>query len=131
MDKLRQRQEVQAYRIAKKHAIRIVNNIPFGNMTKATFEPLIIGNVTIDQIKKMYLEIYVTLGKPHYKRIEKRIKADIDFETIIKDWLNTNAGLKIVSVHETLIESIIKVIAEGYDNNISVADITRNLNRKF
>jgi len=131
MDKLRQRQEITAYRIIKRNILKIVNGIPFNNMSKLTFEPLIYGNVTEKQIKEMYLEIYTTLGKPHLKRIEKTLKAEIDFESIISQWLNTNAGLRIVSVHQTLIESIIGVIAKGYEDNISIAEITRNLQRKF
>lgn len=131
MDKLRQRQEVQAYRIVRRNVIKIVNSIPFNNMSKLTYNALIYANVTEAQVKEMFKEIYITLGKPQYKRIEKGIKADIDFETIIYNWLNTNAGLKIISVHQTLIDSIIKVIADGYDNNISVAEITRNLQKQF
>ena len=131
MDKLRQRQEIQAYRIVRRNILDIVKRIPFGNLSKATYEALIIGNVTEAQIKEMYKEIYTTLIEPQYKRTERQIKADIDFETIILNWLNSNAGLRIVSVHQTLIESIIKVIADGYANNLSVADITRNLQNKF
>jgi len=131
MDKLRQRQEILAFRIIKRNILKIVNNIPFNNLSKLTYVGLINGNVTEKQIKEMYLDLYLTLGKPHLKRVEKTIKADIDFEAIISQWLNTNAGLRIVSVHSTLIDSIINVIAKGYEDNISVAEITRNLQRQF
>ena len=129
MDKLRYRQEVQAYRIVRRNVLKIVNSIPFNNMTIGTYTALVNSNVTESQIKKMYFEIYNTLVKPQYKR--SLIKAEIDFETIILNWLNSNAGLRIVSVHQTLIDSIISVIADGYANNLSVADITRNLQNKF
>lgn len=128
MDKLRQRQEITAYRIVRGHVLKITNGIPFVNMGKFTFEPLVIANVTESQIKEMFIDIYATLGKPQYKRSQKDA---IDFETIIAQWLGENAGLRIVSVHQTLIESIIKVIAQGYEDNISVADITLNLQRQF
>lgn len=131
MDKLRQRQEITAYRIVRRHVTDIVKRIPFNNMAKLTVNSLIYANVTEKQIKEMYVDIYSTLGKPHLKRIEKTLKAEIDFESIISQWLNTNAGLRIVSVHFTLIESIIGVIQQGYNDNISVADITRNLQNKF
>jgi len=129
MDKLRYRQEVQTYRIVRRNILKIVNAIPFNNMAKLTFQSLIYSNVTETQIKEMYKEIYTTLIKPQYKR--SLVKAEIDFEMIINQWLNSNAGLRIVSVHSTLIESIIKVIQQGYNDNISVADITRNLQNKF
>jgi uncharacterized protein with gpF-like domain len=131
MDKLRFRQEVQAYRIVRRNIIKIVNAIPFNNMSKLTYEFLIYSNVTESQIKEMYKEIYTTLGNPQYKRIKRSIKADITFESIIQAWINSNLGYRIVSVHQTLIESIIAVIAKGYEDNISVADITRNLQNKF
>jgi uncharacterized protein with gpF-like domain len=92
---------------------------------------LIYGNVTQAQIKTIYKEIYSKLIEPQYKRTAKQIKADIDFDAIISQWLNTNAGLRIVSVHQTLIDSIIAVIQDGYNNNLSVADITRNLQNRF
>lgn len=131
MDKLRLRQELQAYRIVRRNVLKIVNSIRFDNMTIGTYQALVNANVTEKQIKEMYKEIYTTLIKPQYKRTEKTIKAEIDFETIIVNWLNSNAGLRIVSVHQTLIDSIIKVIADGYANNLSVIDITRNLQNKF
>ena len=131
MDKLRFRQEVQAYRIVRRNIIKIVNAIPFNNMSKLTYEALINSNVTQTQIKDMYKDIYTTLGNSQYKRIKRSIKAELDFETIIANWLNSNMGLRIVSVHQTLIDSIVAVIAQGYQDNISVADITRNLQNKF
>jgi hypothetical protein len=129
MDKLRLRQELQAYRIVRRNVLKIVNSIKFGNMTLGTYKSLIYANVSEQEIREMYNEIYTTLIKPQYKR--SLIKAEIDFNTIIMQWLNDTAGLRIVSVHQTLIDSIISVIAQGYNDNLSVADITRNLQNKF
>ena len=129
MDKLRLRQELQAYRIVRRNVLKIVNSIKFGNMTFGTYKSLIYANVSEQEIREMYNEIYTTLIKPQYKR--SLIKAEIDFNTIIMQWLNDTAGLRIVSVHQTLIDSIISVIAQGYNDNLSVADITRNLQNKF
>lgn len=131
MDKLRIRQEVQAYRIVRRNVLAIVNRIPFANMAKLTYPDLIAGNVSESQIKAMYIEVYNALIGAQYRRTARQLKADIDFERVISQWLQTNAGLRIVSVHQTLIESIIKVIADGYAENLSVADITRNLQNKF
>ena len=57
MDKLRYRQEVQAYRIVRRNVLKIVNAIPFNNMAKLTFQSLIYSNVTETQIKEMYKEL--------------------------------------------------------------------------
>jgi hypothetical protein len=129
MDKLRLMQELQAYRIVRRNVLKIVKSIKFGNMTRGTYQALIYANVSEQEIREMYNEIYTTLINPQYKR--SLIKAEIDFNTIIMQWLNDTAGLRIVSVHQTLIDSIISVIAQGYNDNLSVADITRNLQNKF
>jgi uncharacterized protein with gpF-like domain len=131
MDKLRIRQEVQAYRIVRRNVLAIVNRIPFTNMAKLTYPELITLNVKEAQIRAMYVDVYNALIGSQYKRTARQLKSDVDFERVINQWLQTNAGLRIVSVHQTLIESIIKVIADGYENNLSVADITRNLQSKF
>lgn len=131
MDKLRIRQEVQVYRIVRRNVLNIVKSIPFNNMAKLTYTALIYSNVTEGQIKEMYKEIYTLLCAPQYKRTQRQLKSELSFEAVIIQWLNTNAGLRIVSVHQTLIEAIINVIADGYEQNLSVADITRNLQNKF
>jgi len=131
MDKLRIRQEVQAYRIVRRNVLNIVKFIPFNNMAKLTYTALINSNVTERQIKDMYSEIYTSLIQPQYKRTERQLKSDIDFNMIIANWLNTNAGIRIVSVHQSLIDAIIKVISDGYEQNLSVAEITRNLQNRF
>lgn len=131
MDKLRIRQELQAYRVVRRNVLKIINSIPFNNMAKLTYQSLIYSNVTEGQIKQMYREIYTLLCQPQYKRTQRQLKAEISFEDVIAQWLNSNAGLRIVSVHSTLIESIIKFIADGYEQNLSVAEITRNLQNRF
>jgi uncharacterized protein with gpF-like domain len=129
MDKLRIRQELQSYRIVRRNVIKIVNSIPFNNMSLGTYQALINSNVTIPEIKQMYKEIYTNLAKPQYNR--SLIKIELDFETILMQWLNDTAGLRIISVHQTLIDSIVSVIAQGYNDNLSVAEITRNLQKSF
>lgn len=131
MDKLRQRQELQAYRIARRNVIDIVNNIPLSSISKLTYDIVVKLSVKQSQIFEMYKEIYTVLVKPQYNRSKRQIKAELDFETIINNWLNNNAGLRIISVHQTLIETIINVIADGYENNLSVEEITRNLQKRF
>lgn len=131
MDKLRIRQELQAYRIVRRKILQIVNNIPFNNLSRLTYNALIISNVTESQIKDIYREVYRALVEPQFKRTARQLKQEFDFDMILNSWLNTNAGLRIVSVHQTLIDAIISVIADGYENNLSVADITRNLQNKF
>jgi len=50
MDKLRFRQEVQAYRIVRRNIIKIVNAIPFNNMSKLTHEALTTDIPTLQEV---------------------------------------------------------------------------------
>jgi len=70
-DKYRLRSEQTANRIVRKHIRKIIKDIPFTNMSKATYEALIIGNITKEKIDKMYLDLYTTVGEPIYNSIDK------------------------------------------------------------
>ena len=102
-DKYRLRSEQTANRIVRKHIRKIIKDIPFTNMSKATYEALIIGNITKEKIDKMYLDLYTTVGEPIYNSIDKKIKrfkvfGDNLFNELINLWLQQNAGQNIISV---------------------------------
>jgi uncharacterized protein with gpF-like domain len=135
MDKQRAKLEILAFRIVRRHFKNIVQNIPMGNLAKLTYPALIYNNVTISQIREMYKELYFKVGFPEYKRALKVINKQKDaqslFEEFINKFLAELGGQRIVSVHSSFIESIMQVIAQGYEQNLSVADITRLLQNQF
>lgn len=136
MDKERARLEILAYRIIRRHFKKIVQSIPMGNMSKATYEALIYGNVQREQIVEMYKDLYNTIGYKSYKSTLRQVKlmkdlSELSFEKLVNDFLMNQAGLRITSVHSTLIQSIIDVIATGFENNLSVEQITRLLQNQF
>ena len=136
MDKQRARLEILAFRIVRRHFKKIVQSIPLQNMSKFTYNALIYSNVQQSQIFDMYKELYATIGYDSYKRTLKEVKrmkdlSDISFEQLITNFLQQSAGLRITSVHASLIQSIIDVIAKGYEDNLSVDQITRLLQRQF
>ena len=134
-DKYRTRSEQTAFRVVRKHIRKIIKDIPFNNMSKATYEALIIGNLTKEKIEKMYLDLYTTVGEPIYTSIEKRLKrvklfGDNWFNELMNLWLQQNAGQNITSVHSTLIQSILDTISQGYEQNLSTQDIARLLEQQ-
>jgi hypothetical protein len=130
-EKLQPLYERKAYRIVQKHIKAILNNIPYKNATLGTYEWLIEGNITEEQIYKMFVEIYSTIGLNYgnmvNKEIEKTKKANILFnEFLLKEillYLSTDGGVKITSVRDTLVADLIKAIKESLGENATVIDL--------
>jgi len=92
---------------------------------------LVYGNIHKEQIQKMFLEIYSTIGVNYANRINKELektkKANVLFnETLLKEillFLSNEGGEKITSVHNTLIEEVIKAIKNQLGENATVIDL--------
>lgn len=130
--------ERKAYRIIQDHLKKILNNIPLNNTSGVTFEYLIAGNITEDKIKEMYIDIYKTIGLDYGNKInnqlEKVTKANILFnEELLKEillFLNNEGGQRIVSVRNTLVETIVNSIKEqiaAQGSLVSLRDIIYNI----
>jgi uncharacterized protein with gpF-like domain len=109
-------------------------SIPFENMTPLTFTGLIYSNITKKQIEAMYLEMYQKIGIISYRETSRQLDKikmfnDNLFNEIMALWLNQNSGVRIVSVRSTLIDEVLKIITQGYANNLSAVEIARYLER--
>jgi hypothetical protein len=134
-DKYRLRSEQLANRIVRKNIRKFISELPLNNITPTTFEAVVRSNITEDKIKIMYRELYFTVGKPIFDTIDKKLKRvkffnENLFNELMAIWLQQNAGLNIVSVHSTLIQTILDTITQGYEQNLSVADISRLLQQQ-
>jgi hypothetical protein len=134
-EKYRLRSDQTANRVVRKHIAKIIKDIPFANMSKATYEALIVSNITREKIAKMYSDLYITVGEPIYNSIDKKLKrvkvfGDNWFNEIMNLWLQQNAGQNITSVQSTLIQTILDTISQGYEQNLSTSDIARLLERQ-
>jgi len=129
--KLQPLYERKAYRIVQKHIKAILNNIPVNNVSLNTWELLIYGNIHIEQINKMFIEIYSAIGINYGNRVNKELektkKANVLFnEFLLKEillFLSNDGGVKITSVHSTLIEEVIKSIKDQLGENATVIDL--------
>jgi hypothetical protein len=134
-DKYRLRSEQLANRIVRKNIRKFISELPLNNITPTTFEAVVRSNITEDKIKIMYRELYFTVGKPIFDTIDKKLKRvkffnENLFNELMAIWLQQNAGLNIVSVQSTLIQTILDTITQGYEQNLSVADISRLLQQQ-
>ena len=124
--------EQKTYRIIRKHLKLIMKLIPFEQMTALNYTTLIPDNIKLKQIEVMYKDMYTTVGFPYYKeqsdKLEKlKFFSENVFNEIISLWLQQNAGQSIVSVHQTLIETVLQIINDGYANNLSTQQIAKAL----
>lgn len=130
-NKLQSIYERKAYRIIQRHVKAIIQKIPTNNLSLSTYELLIAGNITEEQIKNMFIEIYTTIGINYGNRIkktlEKTTKANILFNDVLLEqillFLSNEGGIKITSVRSTLIESLIKAVKDSLKDNATVIEI--------
>lgn len=129
--KLQSIYERKAYRIIQRHVKEILTKIPTNNVTRSTYELLISGNITDLQVKNMFVEIYTAIGLNYGNKVknslEKDIKSNILFNDVLLEqlllFLSNEGGVKIVSVRETLIESVIEAVKKQLNENATVIDI--------
>jgi hypothetical protein len=130
-DKLQPLYERKAYRIVQKHISTILNKIPYQNATLSTYELLINGNISEEDVYLMFKELYETIGIDYgnqvNKEIEKTKKVNILFNEYLLSqillFLSKEGGLKITSVRDILISYIIKSIKETLKVNGTVIDL--------
>ena len=123
--------ERKAYKIIQSHVKEILNKIPTNNVTRSTYELLIDGNITDEKVKKMFVEIYTTIGLNYGNKVknslEKDIKSNILFNDVLLEqlllFLSNEGGVKITSVRNTLVESLVLAIKEKLGDNATVIDI--------
>jgi len=129
--KLQPLYERKAYRIVQKHVKSMLSNIPVTNVSKGTFEYTIEANITEEQIYKMFVDIYTTIGLNYGNKVnnelEKAKKANILFnEYLLKQillFLSNEGGVKITSVRDTLVADVIKSIKDTIGENATVIDL--------
>ena len=129
-ERLQYMYERKSYRIVQKHIKKILGNIPTNNVSFGTYKILFYTNITEEQIKEMFVDLYTTIGFDYTKRIKKEIEKNtknvLFSDSLLNDilvFLAGQGGSKIVSVRGTLIEDIIKAIEDKLKNNTSLVEL--------
>jgi hypothetical protein len=130
-EKLQPLLERKAYRIVQKHVKAILQGIPFDRVNIHTYEATIEANISYGQIYEMFKELYTSIGLRYgnlvNKELEKFKKANSLFnDQLLKDillFLSSEGGVKITSVHDTLIKDIIDSIKLTLGENGTIIDL--------
>jgi hypothetical protein len=130
--KLQPRYERIAYRIIQKHIAMVWQNLRVNNVSFGTLEIFIRANMQTFHIMELYTELYQTIGIDFAKRVGK----DLDIletknsalfnENLLREivlYLQSNGGVKITSVSETLANDIIKAIRAQLGENATVIQL--------
>lgn len=143
MDWIKQQKiyERKSYRIIINHIGKILNNIPLNNVSDITFKYLIQANITEEQIRNMFIDVYKIIGLDYGNKtnnlLEKTQKANILFNNELLQqillFLSNEGGVKIVSVRDSLIADLIKAIEKEKEiqgSLVSLRDVIYNIVHK-
>ena len=84
-NKLQPRYEKKAYRIVQKHIKLILSRIPVDNTNLNNYEIIIELNIHSEDVFKMFLELYNTIGIDYANRVNK----DLEKVTKLNPLFNT------------------------------------------
>lgn len=130
-DKLQYKYERLSYRIVQKHIKLILNKIPVDNANLSNYALLIELNINYNDIQKMFVELYKTIGTDYGNRIKKTLEKTRKDNILFNDellreillFLSNEGGIKIVSVRETLIKDILQSIGLELKKQGTVIDL--------
>ena len=111
-------------------------------MSKSNYKESLSLNIPIEEIGDAFLSIYTSIGLAHGKRIGRAINSEIrqeknfnpetfegSYRDFVRNWLLNNAGTKITSVREELIETLIKFITDRIEQGQDIRTTSRELQK--
>lgn len=117
----------------------MARQIPFDRLTEQNYTLLTSLNIPKRDLEIAYLQFYSQIGLIHGKRVGRGINKELKdfdaglfestFNRGLMDWLFTNIGSRITTVHESFIEAIQKIILEGINEGKSISKIATELEK--
>lgn len=137
--KLQKSYEKRAFVIFRKGLRNAAKKIPFSNLDNHNYIPSIDFNVNEDAITNAYFDAYLKIGTLYGNRVTRGItkdtkSIDVDlfqeaFKTSLKQWLLDNAGERIKTVRQTLIDYLINEIKKGIEDGGDVREISKRIEK--
>lgn len=139
--------EKTAYRRFSQAIGGSLETFPFDELTKDNYVYVTKEFVTNKPILDAFIDIYYEIGIRHAAKVGKAIRDEIQAETkaladddpeyvknykrFVSEWVLKNAGTKIRSVRESLIKEIIKIISEGFEDRLTLQELTSELKKRI
>lgn len=139
--------EKRGLAIFRKRFRESASKIPFESLNLNNYELLITLNILEQDVRQAYFDLHLETGIRNGKKIGRAINKEIrqqkayhikDFEPgpfenqyrqFLSQWLINNAGTRITSVKDELIEYLIKFIADGVESGKDIRTISRELQK--
>ena len=127
----------RAFRIFRSSFRETARRIPFETLTEDNFQGLIALNISRNDIFNAYIDVYLQIGELHGEFTGEQINKELkQFENplfsealqrSIINYLQLNAGSRIISVRKNLIAYLIDIISQGLADNKPIRQIAREL----
>lgn len=127
--------ERRAKSIFRKALKLSISRMPYDNLNYENYKFIVPLNVNRDVIEQAYIQAYNEIGLLHGNRTGRSINRDIknffgplfneEFQNSIIEWVRQNCGLRITSVARTLADSIINLIGDAFDNNLTIEQMQK------
>lgn len=137
--KLHRSYEKKAFSIFRKGIKDACNKIPFDKLDKYNYIPSIQFYVNENDINNAYLKVYTDIGLLYGNRVGNGINRDTKaftlsgfadaYKKFLQKWLFSNAGLRIQSVRQSLIDYLLKEIAKGMDDGKTVREVAKDIQK--
>lgn len=133
--------EIKAFRIFKEAIISTLQRIPIDNLNYYNYNEVVKLNIYQNLIEQAYIDVYTTIGLIHGNRVGRGINRDIkdfnkplfneDFQNLIIDWVRENCGLRITSVSNNLAKTIIELVAQSSEENLTIEQMQRFIRQRI
>lgn len=133
--------ERRSYKIFRKALLETARRIPTDNLTYFNYKQVIPLNINSTIIERAYFDVYTQIGIIHGNRVGRGINRDIkdysaplfneEFQRTIIEWVRLNCGTNIISVSETLAETIIKLVEQCLSENLTLEQMQRFIRRSL
>lgn len=137
--KLHKSYEKKAFRIFLKGLRSAAKKIPFDNLDKYNYQASLEFNVSIEDITKAYYNAYLEIGLLYGKRVtrgivrdSKGLEVDIftnEFRSNLINWITNNAGLRIKTVRQSLINYLLDEINNGIGQGYDIREISKQIEK--
>lgn len=129
--------EKKSFTIFRKALRETAKDIPFDRITENDYKLLIESVVTDDKIKQAYFKVYFEIGTLHGRRVGRGINREMKnflpdyftqlYRSFLTNWITYNAGFKITSVRQNLVDYLITEIQKGIAEELTIRQIAKKM----
>lgn len=127
------------FRAFRKQLRKSVKKIKFSQLDGYNHRILVDLNILEEDIEKAYINSYDKVGRLYGNRVGRAINKETknfspdsftsSFQQTLIEWIRENAGLRITSVRQTLVEYLIKEIEKGISKGLTIREVAANMDK--